>query len=146
VSVLAPPGLPILGQIRRVSLSGEMTGHAMPPLEVDLAPGRDPGAYNGQITFSMSGPWRVLLRIDLLNEQMWAAIDLPVRGDTEAVDPRPHRYVVEMQDPVRPTVFPPARTLGAAVTITVTLELIALVIARRRDRWPPKGGRSPAVS
>ena len=132
VSVLAPPGLPIVRQIRHVSIVADMTGHAMLPVEADFTPDKVAGEYSGDIRFTMAGPWRLTVRVDLLNEQMWGTIDLPVRADSEAIDARPIRYVLELQDPIRPTVFPPGWTLGTAVALAAFLEVAAITLARRR--------------
>lgn len=143
VSVLAPPGVPIVRQIRRVSISGAMTGHAMPPLEIELARGEFRDEYVGHIAFSMAGPWRITLRIDVPSEQMWGILDVAVRGESETVDARPLRYVLEMQDPVRQTVFPPLATAETAIALTLLFELAAVGYAWRRGRF---GARATAWS
>ncbi len=135
VSVLAPPGMPTARQVQRVTLSGAMTGHAMPPLDVELTRDGFAGEYAGRIAFTMAGPWRLTVRIDLPNEQMWGTLDVPVRAESAAFDPRPLRFVVEMQDPVRQTLFPPLRTAAAAIALTLLLEAIAVGLAWRRGRF-----------
>lgn len=134
LSVLAPPGVPILRQIQRVSLAGEMTGHAMAPVETVLVPSGGPGGYSGRLAFTMAGDWRATLRVALLNEEMWATFDMEVWTAHAPPDTGSGRVVLEMRDPVRTNLLPPGWVLAGAVGLTLLAEGTAAALKLRRSR------------
>ena len=131
VSELPMSGLTRLG--RRVSIVADMPMHAMQPVRATLTPAADEeGAFEGALTFTMPGPWRVTVHVGDANEEMIGALELRVRRDDLPAETSSSRVVVALEDAPRPTILPPMWVLTSAVALAVGMELIAVAYARRR--------------
>jgi hypothetical protein len=133
VSVLAPPGVPFVDQIQGVSILGEMTGHAMTPVEAPLASGERSGIYDGSFALTMAGPWKMTLRINVMNEVMWAEFPVAARRAVDPPDTDGLRYVLELRDPVRASVFPPWAVVAVSLGLVGLIEALAVLFKRRRE-------------
>ena len=134
VTVLAPPGVPVLEQIQGVRIIGEMTGHSMTPVEADLARVAGRGGYAGRLALTMGGPWQLTIRIKVANEEMWATFPVEAVRADQTGDPRRLRHIVEMRDPVRANVLPPWQVVGWTIALIVVLEGAAAGFKWRRGR------------
>jgi hypothetical protein len=142
VTVLAPPGVPVLEQIQGVRLTGEMTGHAMTPVEADLAPVAGRGGYTGRVALTMGGPWQFTIRIKVANEEMWATFPVEAVRADQTGDPVGLRHIVEMRDPVRANVLPPWQVVGWTMVLIVVFESAAAGYKWRHGR----SGSVPATN
>lgn len=134
LSVLAPPGLPILDQIQGVRITASMSGHNMTPVEASLTQTTGPGAYAGSMALTMGGPWELTLHIKVSNEEMWGVFPVQAVRADQTGDPVGMRYVVEMRDPVRANIFSPWVVVGWTVGLIVFCEGVAIVLTLRRRR------------
>ncbi len=132
VSVLAPPGLPLVDQIRGVRLIGEMTGHAMTPVLATLHRAERNDIYDGSFALTMAGPWKMTVQVEVMHEVMWAEFPVDALRAAAAADPGGLRYAVELRDPVRANVLPPWTVVGASVALVGGIEGLALFFKRRR--------------
>ena len=132
VSVLAPPGVPVIDQIQRVHIVGEMSGHPMRPVEADLAAGTDRGVYRGQFALTMGGAWTVTLRITVAGEDMWATFPLEGLSPSKPGDTGGMRHVLELRDPERANLVSPWVIVASTGGLIVLLEALALLARRRR--------------
>ena len=142
VTVLAPPGVPVLEQIQGVRIIGEMTGHSMTPVEADLAPVAGRGGYAGRLALTMGGPWQLTIRIKVANEEMWATFPVEAVRADQTGDPLGLRHIVEMRDPVRANVLPPWQVVGWTIALIVVLESAAAGYKWRHRR----SGSVPATT
>lgn len=134
VSVIPPPGLALLDEIRGVRVSGEMTGHVMAPFEATLEETSTPGVYTtANLTLTMAGPWRMTVRVRIKDEEMWAVFAVDAARASVPADP-PKDYVLDLKDPVRTNVLPPWWVLGVALGLVAVAEATALVFKVRRQR------------
>jgi hypothetical protein len=118
---------------RRVTVAADMPMHAMPPLETTLVPSTgDATTYEGELTFTMPGPWRVRVHVSDAGEVMTGTFELRVRHQGLPPDTTPGRIEVELLDPVCATILRPDWVLGVSVALIVALEIAALAAARRR--------------
>ena len=134
VSVLAPPGMPVLDQIEGVRIVAEMTGHNMTPVEAKLAQSSGKGGYQGTIALTMGGPWQLALRIKVSNEEMWALFPVEAVRANEPGDAVGMRYVVQMRDPVRASLLPPWWVVGGTLILILLVELTAILLNMGRSR------------
>ena len=133
VSVLAPPGLPLVDQIRAVRIVGEMTGHAMTPVLTSLHRAERNDIYDGSFALTMAGPWKMTVQVEVMHEVMWAEFHVDALRAADAADPGGLRWVVELRDPVRANVLPPWTVVGASLAAVGGIEGLALFFKRRRS-------------
>jgi len=113
-----------------VSIVATMTGHAMPPVEVTLAPAGVPGRYRGEMTFTMTGPWRLWLRAEGVH-----GVTLGTAGIELGTEPAPTSKVMALvQQPSgatpagdEPPPFSPWSVMLGAAGLTMVLWSTALV-------------------
>ncbi len=147
VSVLVPPGLPILDQIQGVRIIGEMTGHAMTPVEVSLARAGGNAIYAGSFALTMAGPWKMTVRVNVMKEEMWAEFPAEALRAAAPPDKGGMRHVVELRDPVRANVLSPWTVVGVSLGLVAGIEGLALFFKWRRahaTRRQPRGGQPHA--
>jgi hypothetical protein len=135
VSVVPPPGLALLDEIRGVRVTCEMTGHAMASVEATLEETTTPGVYTtANLTLTMAGPWKMTVSVRIKDEEMWAVFAVDAARASVPVDPAPKDYVLDLKDPVRANVMPPWWVLGVTLGLVAVLEATALVFKVRRQR------------
>lgn len=135
VSLLAPPGVPILDQIEGVRIIGEMTGHKMTPLEATLQPVPGTvGGYTGSFVLSMGGPWEMTLRIKIANEEMWGPFPVEAVRADQTGDAVGVRYIIQMRDPIRSNIFSPWLVVGWTLGLIALLEGAAMARKMRLSR------------
>lgn len=127
-------GTPVPLKPQRVWLVAGMTGHAMRPIEVELLPTRRSGEYSGDITFTMPGLWHITLYVRDRNEAMWAKFDTKVLGAGQAADDVPYQQTLEMLDPARVNLVPPAWVLAGAIGLVLLAEGTAVAFKLRELR------------
>jgi hypothetical protein len=136
VSVLAPPGLPLLDQIQGVRIVGQMTGHNMTPVEANLSPTAERGGYRGACVLTMSGPWEMTIHIKVANEEMWGVFPVDAVRADQAGDPIGMRYIVEMRDPIRANILSPWLVVGLTLALVALIEASAVAFKIWRERQP----------
>ena len=118
---------------RHVRVIGEMTGHPMLPVEVELT--RVPGErdiYEGAVAFTMPGSWRITVRVDDINDTLVGMFGLDVCDEDGATGFDELRSVVDLHQPVRPNLIPPWYVVGAVGLLVVAAEWTSMAAARRR--------------
>jgi hypothetical protein len=61
-----------------VELVATMSGHAMPPVEAMLTPGRAAGTFVGTVRFTMAGPWKIAVDASSDHDLLAAAAHIVV--------------------------------------------------------------------
>ena len=115
------------GQVRIVA---NMSGHAMPPVEVTLAPAGAPGRYRGPAEFTMAGPWRLWFRAEGVHGVM-----LGTAGIELGTEPAPLQKAMVLVQQVTastpagdtPLPFSPWAVAGGALGLTALLWSAAAV-------------------
>lgn len=116
-----------------ISLAADMPMHAMQPVEATLAPSEDESAsYEGELTFTMPGPWRIVVRVADGSEVMTGQIEMHVRSEELPPDGGTKEFLFDLLEPVRPTILPPGWVLSGSIAFAATVELFAILFARRR--------------
>jgi hypothetical protein len=129
---------------RRVKVVGEMTGHAMRPVEVELTRTSDGGTYEGALAFTMRGPWRITVRVEDLNDVLTAAFDLEVVRPDESSGFDDMRTMLDLHPPVRANLLPPGWTLLGVIVLALAFEWAAWLLSRRPVIAPPPASRPDA--
>jgi hypothetical protein len=130
---------------RKVRIVGEMTGHPMRPVEVELTRAAGETDYGGDVVFTMRGPWNVTLRLEDVNEVLLTTFDLEVGGLDASTGWSEMRTMYDLHRPVRPNLVPPIWVVVGTIVLTLAFEVAAVVIVRRRATAPPPASR-PAPS
>jgi YtkA-like protein len=121
---------------RRVHLVGTMMGHPMRPVEAALSPTGEAGTYSGALSFTMRGPWRIALEVDDLNQVQLATFDLEVVNADASSGGFEMRAILDLHQPARPNLVPPAWAVAAALGLTLAMQAAALFVQRRANRRP----------
>jgi hypothetical protein len=128
-----------------VRFVGEMTGHAMRPVEAVLVSSGTPGEFAATIAFTMAGPWRVTVRAeghDTISGTTAVEValepDPPAAPATAAAPPvaAAPLAVVDMDPPEPVSPVSPWTILLGAIALTATAEGVA--IARKLLRAAPR--------
>ncbi len=128
------PGDGLPHPFRRVTLTGEMFGHPMRPVEIELTAVDEVGTYAGDLRFTMRGSWQVTLRVEDLNDVIAGAFEVVVVREEEPQGLPELRSVLDLHPPVRPNLVSPAWVLTLVIGLTLTFEWTAAIVARRRAR------------
>jgi hypothetical protein len=127
---------------RRVRLIGTMSGHAMRPVEAELARGAD-GAFTGSVAFTMRGPWIVTVRVEDLNDILIGGFAAEVVKNEDSTGADELRTMIELHPPVRVNLFPPAWIVGFAIALTLAMQATATIVQRRRREAAATPPRQP---
>lgn len=136
---------------RRVRVVGTMTGHPMRPVEADLSPTGEAATYSGALSFTMRGPWQITIEVDDLNQVQLATFDLEVVNADASSGGFEMRAILDLHQPARPNLVPPAWVVAAALGLTLAMQAAALFVQRRANRrlrrlQPHASGAAPPES
>lgn len=131
-----------------VRLVADMTGHAMPPVEIDLRMTDTPGSFRGDIAFTMPGAWRITLRAEGATEVLVGTTSVDV-GDTPGESVTTMLALtdelLDTSSADAPLRYSPWTVLVGACALAGALEAAAVIrkiVALRRGRRPEPGAAS----
>jgi hypothetical protein len=125
-------GYPLFPQ--HVTIVGEMTGHPMRPVEAELQRAPGAGEFTGTLAFTMRGPWRLTLRVEEGSSALVGVAGIEVVGADADTGGSEIRYMVDLAQPPRANLLPPAWVLAGAIALTVAMQRTAAFAARRKAR------------
>lgn len=140
VSLRAKNGYAIVPQ--RATIVGEMTGHPMRPVEAELVPAvaqgvsPAPSDLTTTLAFTMSGPWRLTLRVEEGAAVLVGTTAIDVVGEGADTGGPEIRLLVDLLQPARANLIPPSWVAIGAIALTAAMQAAASILARRRRAHP----------
>lgn len=120
--------------VQRAWIVGEMTGHPMRPVVAELRRTGGEHDFTGELAFTMAGPWRVTLHVQDGRDVLWAPLEWEVVPTD--VDPGAPEmgYAVDLREPEKANVLPPAWALAGALALVAAMQGAAVLFERKRRR------------
>lgn len=116
---------------RRLRVIGQMTGHAMRPVDTELTR-VNPEEYTGALAFTMRGSWVITVRAEDGNDVLAGSFPIEVVNDEPSSEMWDMRTTVDLVPPTRPNLVAPRTVVAASLGLTVLFQLVAAAAQRRR--------------